>query len=164
MKKLALVLAMLLLFASACAEGFDFASMDDATLQAVFEGAQAELQRRNSKFLVDQDEWTIYLTGNYEEYGSDSYYAELETIVENHSDRNIDVTIESAAINGLDVYCSNIYETGAGESQQSTLDVCLSDANITSYDEIETIELVISINDAETFETIKLLDPITLTF
>lgn len=164
MKKLALVLAMLLLFASACAEGFDFASMDDATLKAVIAGAQAELQSRSSKVLVDQDGWKVYLTGNYEEYGSDSHYVDLEAIVENHSDRDINVSIESATINGWEVYCSGIYETGAGKNQKSTLDICLSDANLTSYAEIETMELVIDINDAETFETIKLLDPITLTF
>lgn len=167
MKKLALILALLLAFASACAEGLDFASMEDETLQAVIEGAQAELKNRGAQsaddgVLVDQDGCKVYLTGNYEVYGSDSCYLELEAIVENDSDRNICFDVQSASINDWQVYGSGIYNTGAGKKQKGTLVFCISDANIVSYEEIEDMEVIFYIFDGESYETIKVLEPIQL--
>lgn len=169
MKKLALILAMLLMFTSACAEGFDFASMDDATLQAIIDGAKAELDNRNgsetdNSILLDQDGVKMYLTGNHEVWGSDNYYLDLEVIVENNSDRGICIDFDSVTINGWEVYGSGIYNTGSGKKQKGMLEFKLTDASISTYEEVEEMEMIFYMFDDESYETIKTFDPITLTF
>jgi len=172
MKKiLALVMVLVCIFCwgFASAEGLDFASMSDEQLQAIIDGAKAELSSRNGGavadgVLIDQDGVKVYLTGEYEVWGYDSFYLSLEAIIENNSDRGISVDFMSASINGWEVYGSGIYDTGSGKKQKGVFEFNLSDAGISTYEEVEEIEMNFYFFDSESYDTIKEFDPITLTF
>jgi len=172
MKKiLALMMVLVCVFcwSFACAEGLDFASMSDEQLQAIIDGAKAELSSRNSSggekvVLIDQDSVKVYLTGKHEVWGYESYYLDLEVVVENNSDKTISIIVDTASVNGWNVYGSGISDTGAGKKQKGMMEVCLTDAEISTYEEVEEIEFNLMIYDSDNWETIAYIDPITLTF
>lgn len=171
MKKLALILAIVILvvFASAFAEGMDFASMSDEQLQMIIDGAQTELANRkgdsvNDGILIDQDGVKVYLTGNHEIWGNESLYLDLEVVVENNSDKTISILIDSMSVNGWNVYGFGVSDTQPGKKQKGNLEFCLSEAGISTYEEVEEIEFIFTIYDSENWETIKTLDPVLLTF
>ena len=172
MKKiLALVMVLVCVFcwSFACAEGLDFASMSDEQLQAIIDGATEELANRKGSnvadgVLIDQDGVKLYLTGKHEVWGYDSHYLSLEAVVENNMDCGISIDFESVSINGWEVYGSGIFDTGSGKKQKAEIDLLLSDAEISTYEEIEEIEFVFKMFDSDTFKTIKKFDPVVLTF
>lgn len=169
MKKLALILAMLLMFTSACAEGFDFASMDDATLQAIIDGAKAELDSRKATetpVLIDQDGVLVYLNGNNEviQYDEETIYLSLETVIENSSPNRIWIINESMSINGYNVYSDNFPPVDAGNKRNCNLEFCISDANIKTYEELEEMVASFEVVNDETNDTIFKSEPATLYF
>lgn len=172
MKRIIATLLLIALFLTAnptFAEGLDFASMNDEQLQAIIDGAKAELSNRNgnsstSDVLIDQNGIKMYMTGNHEIWGSDDYYYDMEVVVENNSDKPISIDFESASINGWEVYASGVYDTGAGKKQKGNLEFKISDADISSIEEIEEMELFFYIFDNESYNTLYKLDPITLVF
>ena len=172
MKKiLALVMVLVCVFcwSFACAEGLDFASMSDEQLQAIIDGAKAELSSRNGGVaadgvLIDQDGVKVYLTGKHEVWGYDSYYLDLEVVVENNSGKTVSILVDTASVNGWNVYGSGISDTGAGKKQKGSLEVCLTDAEISTYEEVEEIEFNFTIYDSDAWETISNVDTVTLTF
>ena len=169
MKKLALILVMLLVFASACAEGLDFASMDDATLHSIVDSARNELTKRElnageNTVLFEQEGVTVYLTGEYETEEYDTVYLSLNAVIVNDSDKTVWISTDSLSVNGWDVYSYGLPDTTAGKKQKCELEFCISDAEISSYDELEEIEVVFSLVDSDTYETFSTTEPIVLRF
>ena len=169
MKKLALILVMLLVFASACAEGLDFASMDDATLHSIVDSARNELTKRElnageNTVLFEQEGVTVYLTGEYETEEYDTVYLSLNAVIVNDSDKTVWISTDSLSVNGWDVYSYGLPDTTAGKKQKCELEFCISDAEISSYDELEEIEVVFSLVDSDTYETFSTTEPIVLHF
>ena len=166
-----IILAVLMLISGfAFAESTDFASMDDAALHAMIDGARNELTKREliaaeNTVLFEQDGVTLYLTGDYEVWGSDdSYYLELGAVLVNDSDVTVYATIDTAYINGWEVYGGGITDTGAGKKQKSVIDFHISDAEISTYEEVEEIEMNFWLVDAEAYEAIAEIGPITVHF
>lgn len=171
MKKLisALLVALMLLSVTlAVAEGIDFASMTDDELLAVIDGARNEQAKRiltaaADTVIVDQDGVTIYLTGNnrIDEYGPELF---IEAVVVNDTDKNIDVYVDSASVNGWNVEAYGITETSAGKKQKGEFSAYLDDAEVSTIEEIEEIELELYIADADEIERISENIPVTLNF
>lgn len=92
MKKIALLLLLSLALSTACAEGLDFSSMDDAQLHTIIDSARNELAMRElvmseNVVLFEQDGVSVYLTGEYEtmEYDSENLYMLLKAVIINDS-------------------------------------------------------------------------------
>ena len=171
MRKLAWILIVVLLFGCATAEGFDFASMSDDQLQAVIDGARNELTKRvlvaaENTVLFEQEGVTVYLTGDYEvtEYDPETVYLKMDTVIVNDSDRTVWILTDSLCINGWEVYAYGLPDTNAGKKQKCVLEFMISDAGISSYEEIEDMEAVFCLVDNESYETFSTTDVIRLTF
>jgi len=171
MKRLISVILTLLMFVScfAIAEGTDFSAMDDATLHAMINGARNELTKREmvaaeNIVLFEQDGVSVYLTGKHEVWGSDSYYLDLEAVLVNDSAASVYLYIDTAYVNGWEVYAGGITDTAAGKKQKANIDFSISEAGITTYEEIEEIEVNIWLCDSESYEAIAVLEPITVHF
>ena len=172
MKRLicALLAALMLLCGMAVAEEIDFASMDDSALHAMIDGARNELTKREliaaeNTVLFEQDGVTVYLTGNYDVWGYDEdNYLDLEAVLVNESDKMLYVTVRYAYINGWEVSGGAFSDTDAGKKAKDTLQFYLTDAGVATYEEIEDIEMTFAIVDSATYETITVLEPITVHF
>ena len=175
MKKLiAWVLALLMLGSTvAFAEMPDFSAMTDAELHEIVDGARSELKERELKaekdtVLVDQDGVKVYLTGKYEinDYSSSSgnVYIRLEAVIINNTDKTIDVFFDSATVNGWDVDNCGIGEITARHKKKDEFELTISDAEISTYEEIEEIEIKLYIYDDDAYERMFVTDPITLHF
>lgn len=168
---ISLILAMLMLIAgTAFAEAtIDFTAMTDEQLHDLINGARNELAKRELAMsadltLFEQDGVTVYLTGEYEIWGSDNIYIDFEAVVVNDSDKLVSILVDISSINGWDVYGSGISETSAGKKQKGNLEFLLTDADISTYEEIEEIELSLTIYDSENWETISTVEGIVIQF
>lgn len=169
---IAFLLAALLmcLFCAAGAEGTDFAVMSDDELHALVDGARNELAKREltaaeGTVLFEQEGVTVYLTGEHE---VKSGYLDLEAVVVNDRDCTVAIAVNSASINGWNVFSGGIGETSPGKKQKGMLSFSLEDASLSSFEEIEEIEeieLSIDLIDEDTYESIaETSEPITLHF
>ena len=156
----AILLAVLILLSAtmALAEGMDFTSMTDAELYALVNGARNELTKRElvaaeNVVIVGQDGITVYMTGNnaINEY---SPVLEMEAVVVNDTEKSISVSVESASVNGWNVYGSGIYETTAGKKQKGVFELYLEDSDATTLEEVEDIEIELYIYDTDTYDRI----------
>lgn len=168
MKKLpALFLVLILLFSTCFAEGLDYSSMTDAQLHDIVDAARNELAKRElttagNTVLLDQDGVQVYLTGDYTITGSSKYLV-LDVVVINDSDKNISVSIDSdCSINGWAVSTMGCGETPAGKKKRAELSFKLSDAGISTYEEIEDIEMTLYLYDMDKWETVSRTETITL--
>ena len=59
----------------------------------------------------------------------------------NHSGEKVEMYVDSAAINGWEVDHVFACEVGAGHKAKDRIMLCLADADITSYAQVETLEL-----------------------
>lgn len=169
-KVLAFLLAVLFacMICTAGAEGTDFTAMSEDELHALVDGARNELAKRElvaaeDTVILEQDGVTVYLTGAHN-VSSDGAYLYLEAVVVNDSDKKVSVSVDSACINGWDVYGGGIGETSAGKKQKGEFDFSLGDAEISSFEEIEELELELYLYDADAWERISDNIPVTLTF
>ena len=170
MKKVLAFLLTALLLCTLCtanAEGTDFTAMSDDELHALVDGARNELAKREltaaeDTVIFEQDGVTVYLTGNHEVKGG---YLDLEAVVVNDRENMVAVALDTASINGWNVYSGGIGETSPGKKQKGMFDFSLEQANISTFEEIEEIELSIHLIDEETYESItEPSAPITLHF
>lgn len=168
MKKVfAILLAVLFVcsFCAAGAEGTDFAAMSDEELHALVDGARNELAKREltaaeGTVLFEQEGVTVYLTGEHKIGYSGEL--ELEAVVVNDSDLEVDVFLDSASINGWDVYNSGIGEVSAGKKKKDYFAFNLEDAEISSYEEVEDIDMALYLVDEKEFERICEPVPVTI--
>lgn len=164
----ALLATLLLLTVCAFAEGTDFASMTDEELHALVDGARNELANRElsataDTVLVDQDGVKVYLTGE-NRVSSSGTYLYLEAVVVNDSDKKVSVGVDTSSINGWDVYGGGIGETNSGKKQKGEFSFSLEDADISSYEELEDLEMELYLYDADAYERIGEIIPVVLNF
>lgn len=164
-----LILVVVMLFTcSAVAESaVDFASMTDDQLHELINSARNELTKREmimseKTVLLEQDGVTVYFTGNHETWGYDSVYVDLEVVVVNDSDKSVSILIDSSSINGWEVFGTGVSDTGAGKKQKGVLSFEVTDAEISTYEEIEELELTITIYDGDAWETISVVEGIVV--
>lgn len=171
MKRIFALILMAAMLCSCCLaeSAIDFASMTDEQLHELINGARNELAKRELAMsadltLFEQDGVTVYLTGEYEVWGSDNIYIDFEAVVVNDSDKLVSILVDISSINGWDVYGSGISETSPGKKQKGSLEFLLTDADISTYEEIEDIELALTIYDSENWETISTVENIVIQF
>lgn len=174
MKKIfAFVLAVMMFIAIPC-EAFadlpDFAAMSDEELQELVNAARNELARRvlsaeENTVLYDQDGVQIYLTGKQrvESYG-DSATLYVEVIIINDTDKNIGIMMDSSSINGWDVYGWGDSGISAGKKKKAEFEFNAHEADVFALEEVEDLEMKMNIYDEDTYDTIKALDPVTISF
>lgn len=163
MKKMIVLLVSILLVVAtgvSCAEGIDYAVMSDEDLHAVVNSARNELTRREliaaeKLVLLDRDGVQAYLTGEYRIYGSDEIFMEIEAVVINDSEASVSLMSDGCCINGWDVWCMGIGDTTAGKKKKGNITVKLTDAEISTYEEIEEIEFSLYLSNSETYQRIN---------
>ena len=170
-KTLSFFIALLvLLTCTAFAEAaLDYTAMTDEQLHQIIDEARNELTKREmvaaeNLVLFEQDGVTVYLTGAYEPWGSDNVYLDLEAVVINDSDKTVSILIDACSINGWDVYSSGVSDTSAGKKQKGQLEFLLTDAGISTYEEIEEVEIDFTIYDSDNWETISTAEDIIVNF
>lgn len=147
----------------------DLSKFSDDDLRAALSAIRNELTRRSlvtdeKTVIFDQDGIQVYLTGEYEVWGSDTKYITFNAVVINDSESKIGVSLDDVSINGWNVYGSGIYDTAASKKQKSSIEFNLTDAEISSFEEIEDIEFVVSVYDSDSYDTIATSDVVTLNF
>ena len=159
-------LVVLMILNMVFAEGIDVTSMTDEELYALVDSARNELSKREldaaaDTVLFDAEGVKMYLTGN--NYVNGGEYAYFEVVVVNDTDTEVAVTIESASINGWDVASNGVYGTSAGKKQKGEMFFHISDAEISTIEEIDDLELTFRLFDStnSTFIT-EASDPVIL--
>lgn len=170
MKKLLVVALCVLLTLNTCfAESPDYTQMSVEELSAEYGKIRNELYKRGlvadegETNIFDKDGVTVYLTGKYELHEfSNEMYIDMEAVVINNRETSIYFD-PSASINGWDVNRYRGITVSAGHKCRDILEYNLSDAGISSYEEIEEIEFRLHIVD-DSFKEIGKYDPVTIYF
>ena len=162
-----LTLALIFTCTASAETALDYAVLSDEQLHEIIDAARNELAKREltmaeDTVLFEQDGVTVYLTGNYEVWGYDNSYLDIEAVVVNDSDKLVSILIDIASINGWDVYSSGIPETSAGKKQKGILEFLLTDAEISTYEEVEEIEVNFTLYDSENWEIISTIEGIVI--
>jgi len=172
-KKVFIVLLAAIIFILISCEAFaempDFSALTDEELHEMIDGARNELKTRElvageKTVLLDAEGVQIYLTGNYRVYGEDNVYCELEAVLVNNSDRDVGVSSDGASVNGWEVYSSGFGSASPGKKMKGTIDLKISDAEISTYEEIEDIDLTLHLFDGSTYTTFYRGETITMYF
>ena len=171
-KYVSIFLALLLLIAIPC-EAFaenDFSAMSDEELRELFDAARNELASRSLKaeadtVLFDQGGVQAYLTGKYEinDYG-DTVELDLEVVILNDSDHELYLDCDGSTVNGWEVMGWGISGISAGKKKKDNIELTISDASISTYEEVEDIEFVFTLFDAITYDVIDSIDPVIVFF
>lgn len=114
--------------------------------------------------VFEQNDVQVYLTGESKVWGSDTVYLDLEAVVVNGCSSSVTVSVEECSINGWDIYASGIYDTSAGKKKKDELTFNLSDAEISSIEEIEEIEIAFRVYDSDSYDDLFTTDIIVLKF
>lgn len=153
-KYIAMILILVLSITSmiAFAEGIDVTSMTDEELRAIVSSARNELAKREldaaaDTVLFDAEGVKMYLTGN-SRVSNDGEFAYFEVVVVNDTDVEVGITVDSASINGWDVFGSDVYGTSAGKKQKAEMFFKISDAEISTIEEIDDMELTFRLFDS----------------
>ena len=164
---ISLLCVMMLAITPAFAEDYSAMSVDD--LHKIQSDVRAELLKRDlvldgKTLLFESNGVTVYLTGDYEISWTGDF--QLNVIVINESDKKISVTPDGlqGSINGWDVSCTSLTEVAAGKKLKGYFTFDLEDADVTSPDQIEEIELRVYLYDKDNWERICTIDPITIQF
>lgn len=170
-KKLIGLLVVLMVLCSTCsAEGLDYAAMSSEQLHVVIDAARNELAKREltlaeNTVLFEQDGVTVYLTSGFkaDAIATDTmHFMRAGVVVVNDSERNINVAIDSMAVNGWDVNSVGFSKIAAGKKQKDELTFNAADTDITTVEEIETVEITFRLSDADTYMFFADVAPITL--
>lgn len=172
MKKIMIALLILAIFCTnAFAAELDWAGMTDEEIKAIIEAGQAELASRNpvltdgvlhmtaGTVLLDQNDILVTLSGKIETMGA---MMQLEVIIENNSSDPIYLNVTGSSINGWEVFGVGVADIGAGKKKKGDLMFTLSDAEIERPDQIEELELTLSVANADTWGKIFDADTLTL--
>ena len=146
------------LMGSHCAfAAVDWASMDDATIQAEIANAQAELAKRSGGDVAGSVEGTVIfdaegVKATVQSYGVGDYMdtadaLQIDFLVENTSNKDMEFSPAMVSINGWEVDYMCYVEIGAGHKAKDRILLLLSDANISSIDEVENVELAFTYHD-----------------
>ena len=157
-----LVLVLLLSVSVAVSEDFDMSSMTDEQLHKILDSVRNELTKRELVFgektvIFDQDGVQVYLTGDC---SVGKRYTELYAVVVNNSD--VPVRFETSpdytiTVNGWDTWGDPDYlrTTSPGKKQKGYINFNSENAEITSFDQIEDIEITLVLKNADTRKVIS---------
>lgn len=159
MKKLmTILLTVFLLCTTAYAEGIDWASMTDEEIQAIIDAGQEELHSRkgsegesdaDTKIILDYDGLTVTVTDIHVE--SDWMYTDgalvVDVVIDNGSNRNYGANGTTVSINGWQVDSLAYFEVKAGKKMKDSFKFNLADAEISTLEEVESIEFVFTVFD-----------------
>lgn len=172
-KLLALVFALLMLAAIPCeafAEVPDFSAMSDEELHALFDAARNEIAARglaagDDTLLFEQDGVQVYMTGNntIDDYG-DTVELNIEVIIINDSAYDIALVDDTTSVNGWVVMFYGVGGVSAGKKKKDFIELVISDASISTLEEVEDIEFVFRLLDENSYSAIGTTDPITVVF
>ena len=163
MKRILILTLILMLFCVAFAD-IDWASMDDATIQAELKNGQAELDKRNGSTekdpnirkgkatLFKSDEVTVtaneFEVSDYE-YGIFVPALYVRYTVENNSDRDIEIRLEKVSINDWEVAHSGSIEIGAGHKEKGKFELKMKDAEVSTLSEIKKVTFAFCYQDKD---------------
>ena len=163
-----IILLTALLPSAAFADVPDLSGRTDSEVYEILNSIRNEivsrdLIRHEDIVLIDQNDVQVYLTGNYEieEYYSGEIAIELEAVVINNSDKKIGVRPDAASINGWEVDYSGISDISAGKKKKDDIELRISDAGISSFEEIEDIELTMLVYDGDDYMTLFVTHPVS---
>lgn len=166
-----LLLTTTLLPAPAFADAPDFSTMPTEEIQAIIAAARAELLSRQiaedgNIVLIDQDGIKLYLTGehNIQASGANTVDLFFEAVVINDSDAPIQLSYKQATVNGWNTGFFSMNNIPAGTKTKATIGYRISDAGISTFEEVEEIATVFYISNASTWQEIFSTDLITITF
>ena len=159
MFSLFLVLLLVCTTAFSFAEGLDYSAMTSEELYEIISAARNELTKRelvaSEKLVIFEAEGVqVYLTGEHRVYGTDSVFLDLEAVVINDSDVPVSLSTAACSVNGWDVWNMGISSTSAGKKQKSNFNINLTDAEISTYEEIEEIEFTLYLVNSETYKRV----------
>ncbi|MBR2700162.1 MAG: hypothetical protein IKE76_16400 [Clostridia bacterium] len=121
--------------------------------------ANNALQIAEGTVILDQEGVRVTLTGKVDTFGT---MMMLEVIVENNRTEDIYVNVSGSSINGWDVFGVGIADISAGKKKKSDLSFNISDASIENPNQIENMEIQLSVANAKTWMTIFEADSIAL--
>lgn len=142
---------------SALAE-LDLSTMSDEELTTLIADAQQEL---NSRKTTDQAEQPVlyddngvkwYITGY--DMSSWSSYLTINCVVENESNVDITLSVDTLTVNGWDVSSWFYAQVSAGKKTKEELSFDFEDASISGVDEITSMEATFRIYNSNTYKDI----------
>ena len=142
---------------SALAE-LDLSTMSDDELTALIADAQQELNSRKATdeteqpVLYDDNGIKWYITGY--DMSSWSSYLTIDCVVENESNVDITLSVDTLTVNGWDVSSWFYAQVSAGKKTKEELSFDLEDANISGVDEITSMEAAFKIYNSNTYNDI----------
>lgn len=154
------IIAIICLLISSCVAfaEIDLSTMSDEELSSLISQAQQELNSRKSAdgndqiVLYDSNNIKWYITGY--EVSSWSSYLTLNSIVENNSNADITINVETLTVDGWDVSAWFYAQATAGKKTKEDLSFNMEDANIERVDDISNIEASIRIFNSKTYNNI----------
>ena len=158
-------LALFMLIAVSVSAELDLKGMSDAELSALISQAQQEL---NSRRAASGEEQIVLYNANgiywyitdYEESDWTSYLT-INSIIENKSDKNVTLSIDTLSVNGWDVSTFVYAQVSAGKKAKQEIAFDLSDASVEKASEITTMEAAIQLLNSDSYKTI---DEVTVEF
>lgn len=152
---LASVAALALMGTTAAYAEIDWASMDDATIESEIKNAQSELEKRHPSdddgskdpnkrtgkaVILDLDEIKVTATSfevvDHWQYGT---ALQVNYLVENNGDKDFEAHLDRIAINDYEVDYVGYIEIGAGNKAKGDFVLKMSDAEVSSLNEIEKV-------------------------
>ena len=165
-----IALSLILIFALAVpafAEVPDFSGMSTDEIQDIITAARNELTVRELKdgdntVLLDRDGVQVYLTGNARvDAYDDVAILYLEAVVIDDTGHPVGVEIESASVNGWDVYGNGIYNVTA--KKKAEFEFTISDGGMFSLEEVEDVTITFHVFDDTTYDGMFDTEPVTVT-
>ena len=158
-------LALFMLIAVSASAELDLKGMSDTELSALISQAQQEL---NSRRAASGEEQIVLYNANgiywyitdYEKSDWTSYLT-INSIVENKSDKNVTLSIDTLSVNGWDVSTFVYAQVSAGKKAKQEIAFDLSDASVEKASEITTMEAAIQVLNSDSYKTI---DEVTVEF
>lgn len=176
MKKMiiALIVALFVITPYVNAETIDYSiikAMTDEDIESLIIFAQSELYVRNlvgdneNVTVLNENGLSIILT-TYS-VDNDSWFFDpglvIDCIIVNTSENDYEASVPKAAINGWEVETLAYFEVTSGHKAKDSITLDMEGADISSHDEIETIELWFSYGKPDEFKRTE-VGPITLRF
>ena len=139
-----------------------YESLSTDALHTIVNRARNELSMREllpsdrNVVLVDTSDVLVYLTRQYgyTSYTDGSKTIDLEAVMVNNSKVPVFFSAENCSINGWEANCTTIQDVNPGKKRKGTISVALSDAGISSFEEIEDLEWDFSLYNSDTYEKI----------
>ena len=172
MKRFLAIILVLILFIPetvAFAANIDWNSMSDQEItDAINEGRLVLASRvpdsKDHLTIANKDGVEVYLTRQYlldNGYSSGTVYVQLEAVVINNTNMKINISDNGTCVNGWAVDTTGIYEVPAEKKKKDFIILRISDASISTFEEITDIEFVLAAYDYDNYSNKIEFDPFT---